>query len=118
MGEIVKLYIDRVEKMSLELKAKIAATPVWQLDNSLPIEVKSLTTEEKINYVVNKNKNTNPLFVILFDDIDLLNKNDQKISSKDLKALSLDPRFLEGLGLNEKQIAEYNAFVNKINSLI
>lgn len=115
MDKITELFSIKIENMCNEYTDKISALPTWKLDTIVPIELKNKERNYKESYLIEKFKNSNPVYVKLKNDLDLLaNKN---INVQDLQSLDLDPRYLESMGLQEIQIENYYRFVDEVKAL-
>lgn len=116
MGKIENLFQAKIESICEDYRSKIYSLPLWTLDNVLPNEIKTKTFDEKIEYLMEEFKINNPLYLLFNYDLKLL-KNKKHFSLDEFKSLNVDPRYLESLGYNEKQIDVYYEFVNKAKSL-
>jgi hypothetical protein len=85
--------------------------PTLQNENA----VDSSDIKAKRDFFIGKYKITNPVYILTQSDLDLL-KN-ENIYLHDLQSLDLDSRYLESLGLNESQIADYFKFTENIKTL-
>jgi hypothetical protein len=117
MDKIEKIFIAKMEAMCDDYRSNISSLPLWRLDTSLPIEIKSKTLDDKIEYLVDRFKNNNPIYLLLSDDLNLLKDKNQP-SLDQLKSLNIDPRYLESIGYSELHIALYFEFINKVKALL
>jgi hypothetical protein len=115
MDKIKNLFHAKVESICNDYRNKISALPLWKLDSSLPREIKVKTLEEKIEYLMDNFKNNNPIYLLFKYDLKLL-KDKKHLSLDDFKSLNVDPRYLESMGYNEKQIDIYYEFVGKVKT--
>jgi len=116
MGKIVNLFHAKLESICDEYRNKISVLPLWKLDNSLPNEIREKTPDEKIEYLMENYKTYNPIYLLINNDLKLL--KDGILSFDKFKSLNVDPRYLESIGYNEKQIGIYYEFVNKVKIMI
>lgn len=117
MGKIVKLFSTMLESMCEEYRKKIYSMSSWQLDSILPNEIKGMNIDAKADYLIEKYKNNNPIYQLLLSDLNLINESEEDVVLDELKSLNIDPRYLESMGLKEKQIEDYFEFVTKIKTL-
>jgi len=115
MDKIIELFSIRMESMCKEYIDKILTIPIWKLDAILPVELKNMERGYKHSYLIEKFKNSNPIYLKLKKDLDLLANNN--IVLQDLQSLDLDPRYLESMGLQEIQIESYYRFVDEVKAL-
>jgi hypothetical protein len=116
MDKIIDLFQAKLKSICDDYRSKILSLPFWKLDNNLPKEIKVKTTDEKVEYLIETYKTTNPIYLLLNNDLKLL-KN-RNISFDEFKCLDVDPRYLESKGYSEIQIDDYYDFVNKVKALI
>ena len=102
--------------MCSEYADKISALPIWKLDSILPAEFKNKESSCKHNYLIEKFKNSNPIYLKLKSDFDLL--SNRNINLRALESLNFDPRYLESIGLMEEQIDDYYSFVDKVKAIL
>ncbi len=95
---------------------KISALPTWKLNSIVPIEFKNKDSSYKHDYLIEKFKNSNPIYIKLKHDLQLLEI--RNINVQALQSLDLDPRYLESMWLKEIQIDEYYRFVDEVKSLL
>lgn len=116
MGKIEELFRARIKFISDEFRNNISEVPMWKLDSTLPKEIRSKSFDEKIEYLIEKYKNSNPIYLLLNDDLKLLEF--KSCSVEELKSLNVDPRYLESMGLNEMQIIKHYEFTNSVKDLL
>jgi hypothetical protein len=117
MDEVVEAYSKKLASMQEEFCGKLYALPQWQLDTSLPAEIRSKSVEEKVHFLLQKYTSSNPLYNLLSRDLKQLGEGKSNASLRELKSLSLDARYLEGLGLSEAQINDYMKFEAEVRLL-
>lgn len=115
MGKIEDLFRAKLESICDDYRRKISALPLWKLDSNLPKEIKVKTFDEKIEYLMENFKANNPVYLLLNYDLELL-KDKKYLSLDEFKSLNVDPRYLESLGYNEKQIDIFYEFVSKVKA--
>lgn len=118
MDKVVTLFCEKLDSMLNIYKKKISSLQHWQLDNAVPNELRSRNTEQKVDFLLDKYKNGNPIYLLLRDDKNLLEKKANSFSFQELKSLNVDPRFLEGNGFNEKQIEDFYKFTEQVRALL
>jgi hypothetical protein len=117
MDKITELFRIKLEAMCDEYRKKKYLMPSWRLDNSLPIEIREKAIDEKVNYLIEKYKISNPVYLLLKNDFTLLEEKDQIIHTiNEFKSLNVDPRYLESIGFDEEQIKVYHEFINNVKA--
>lgn len=104
--------------MCLEYKNKLEKLSSWELNNNLPLDLKEKTMEHKINYLIENYKLNNPIYVLFKEDLMSFKSVLKKSNLLELKSLNLDPRYLESMGFNEKQIESYFDFTSRVKALL
>ena len=115
MGKIENLFQAKLESICEDYKDKISALPSWKIESTLPEGIKVKTLEEKIEYLMDKFKAKNPIYLLIDNDLKLL-KDNKHLSFDEFKSLNIDPRYLESIGYSEKQIDIYYEFVSKVKT--
>ncbi|EMY3553647.1 hypothetical protein ABF190_001392 [Flavobacterium psychrophilum] len=115
MGKIENLFHAKLESICEDFRNEITSLPLWKLDSFLPKEIKIRTLDEKIEYLMENFKAKNPIYLLIDNDLKLL-KDNKHLSLDEFKSLNVDPRYLESLGFNKKQIDIYYEFVSKVKT--
>lgn len=118
MDKVITLFYKKLESMLNIYKKKISSLPHWQLDNAVPNEFSDRSIEQKVDFLIDKYKNGNPVYLLLSDDKSLLERRVKDFSLIELKSLNVDPRFLESNGFNEKQIEDFYKFTEQVRTLL
>lgn len=112
--KINKLFQQKIDFYLNEHLNKISKLASWQINQIIPSSLLNSSYNEKQNYLIERFKKENPLFLKLQADLDLLNSNANINSLNQLKSINVDPREIEGMGFNESQIEEFNHFIEQV----
>lgn len=118
MDKVVTLFCEKLDSMLDIYKKRISSLQPWQLDNAVPNELRGHNTEQKVDFLLGKFKSENPVYLLLHEDKNLLQRKSKSYSLQELKSFRLDPRFLEGNGFNEKQIEDFYKFIERVRALL
>lgn len=118
MDKVILLFSEKLSSMLRDYENKLLNLPQWKINSLLPNELVDQTTEQKIRFLVEKFKSSNPIYSIVNNDKFKLQKGISVDSVSELKVFNLDPRFLEGMGFSESQIEEFFKFVEQARRLL